>query len=158
MLQDRARARERRDHGEAGRDQARKVHRGLRDPDHGPLGKLARREQARIAEAGDDVAVDALGLALEHLVQDADRGKGLIVVILDRGRTHRRADREDSVPGAAAARAAAPMLSVMDWVVFGLITLIRIASSLSTAMAHIQPRPHAQRVMAPAQGNRIRNS
>ncbi len=34
-----------------------------------------------------------------------------------------------SVPGAAAARASAPMPSVIDWVVFGLITLIRIAAS-----------------------------
>src|SRR5207302_2084888 len=54
---------------EPGRDQARHMHRGLGDADDRSRRDLSCREQARIAEAGDDVAIAPLRLALAHLVE-----------------------------------------------------------------------------------------
>jgi len=49
------------------------MHHRFHDPDHRSLREFARREQARIAEAGDDVAVDPIGLALADRWSTASR-------------------------------------------------------------------------------------
>jgi hypothetical protein len=95
MLEDRPPAIQGRDHREACRDEARHVHRGFRDADHRPARDLARGEQTRIAEAGDHIAVETLGLTFPDLVDDADGTERLVVVILDRCRSHRGARGHD---------------------------------------------------------------
>ena len=59
------------------------------DADHRAARQFARRLQARVAEAGDHVAVDAFALAGGDLLQQAGHGQRLVVVALDRGRPHR---------------------------------------------------------------------
>src|SRR6202011_6060861 len=55
---------------------------------------LARRVQPGVAEAGDDVPVR--GLAAGDLREQAGHAQRLVVVGLDRGRSHGRADRDQA--------------------------------------------------------------
>ena len=64
-------------------------------PTTGPRASSRAAFEARVAEAGDDVAVDAFALAGGDLLQQAGHGQRLVVVALDRGRAHRGADRDD---------------------------------------------------------------
>ena len=96
-------------------------------PTTGARRQRARRVEPRIVEAGDDVAVDALPLALGDLLEQARHA--------NRPRRHSPRSRTGpvagltatiSVPAEAAARAAAPILAVIEAVVLGLTTRMRM--------------------------------
>ena len=65
------------------------------DPGLKAARELARGLQARVAEAGDHVAVDAVALAGRDLLQQAGHGQRLVVVALDGDRAHGRAHGHD---------------------------------------------------------------
>lgn len=90
MLERRDRPAECRDDREAAGDERSHVHRGLGDADHGRTRELAGGFEARIVEAGDDVAVEALRLGLADLLQEPRHAEGLVVPALDRDRPHCR--------------------------------------------------------------------
>ena len=71
------------------------MHRGLGDADDRSVRDLAGGAQAGIVEAGDEIALALFGYALAHLVEHAERADRLVVMPLDRDRTHGRADRDD---------------------------------------------------------------
>ena len=71
------------------------MHGGFGDTDHRPLRQLARRQQARIAKAGDDVTIDALLSAELNLFENPHGGDGLIKVAFYRRHARAGADRED---------------------------------------------------------------
>ena len=86
-------AAERGDHGEPAAEETRGPHSGLGDPDDRAVGQFTRGVQSGVAEAGDDVPVHAVPLALGDLVQQSGDGERLVIVALDRRRAHGRADR-----------------------------------------------------------------
>ena len=133
------------DHREAAAEVGRDLHPGLGDGDHRTAGQLPRGVQSRIAEAGQHVPVDAVPFTAGDLVQHARHGQRLVVVALDRGRTH--ADGLTAsivVPTAATRRADSPIFSVIDAVVLGLMTLINIASALPFRTAQDRPVPQSR--------------
>ena len=126
-------------------------------PSTGPAGDAARGVDAGVVEAGDDVAVVAGGLALAHLVDQTRHGERLVVVALDAGRPHAPGETATiSVPGAATARAAAPIFSVMEWVVLGLTTRMRIGPGTRAGQERPQRRgrPPARQSRGPADCDR----
>ena len=92
------RARQRGNYRKARRHQRRHMHGGFRNADYRPLRQLARRQQARIAKAGDDVTIHALLPAFFDLFQDTHGGDGLIEVAFYGRHARARADREDLRP------------------------------------------------------------
>jgi hypothetical protein len=62
----------------------------LPDPDHRRVGDRARRIEARIVEAGDDMRVRALAVGLANTSEHAGHGERLVVKALDRDRPHVR--------------------------------------------------------------------
>ena len=97
----------------------------LRDTDHRPLGQLPRRQQSRVAEAGDHMPIHPLLASGPDLLQHADRRDESFVKVALGGTPARGQTARISVPGAATARAAAPIVSVIARLVLGLITCIR---------------------------------
>ena len=87
MFGDDPRAAERRHDAEPRRDEARRMHGGLGDAEDRAPRHLSGGEQARIAEAGDHVAVASLALTGPHLFKKPDDAHGLVVMALDRDRT-----------------------------------------------------------------------
>ena len=80
---------------EAVGDQRGGEQRRLGHPDHRPARDLARGRHAGVAEAGDDVGVHAVALALQHLLQDAERAPHLVDVALDRAHPAARRAADD---------------------------------------------------------------
>lgn len=89
------------------------MHRRFRNADHRPLRQLARGQQSRIAETGDHMTVNALPSPRPHLFQHADRRDGFVKVPFNGRHPSRGHTARISVPGAAAVRAAAAMVSVI---------------------------------------------
>ncbi|MNE84119.1 hypothetical protein D3C80_1809920 [compost metagenome] len=54
------------------------MHCRLGDANHRPVCQLPRRQQARIAETGDDMTADSRISAQLHLLQYADRSNGFV--------------------------------------------------------------------------------
>ena len=83
MTGDDQRARQRGHNGETSSDHRRHMHRGFRNADHRPLGQLPRRQQPRVAEAGDHMPIHPLLASGLDLLQHADRGDSFVKVALN---------------------------------------------------------------------------
>ena len=83
MTGDDQRARQRGHNRETGGDHRRHMHCRLRDTDHRPLGQLPRRQQPRVAEAGDHMSIHPLLASGPDLLQHADRRDGFVKVALN---------------------------------------------------------------------------
>ena len=101
-------------------DEARHVKRGLADADDRGRGRASRRLESGVVETGDDESVRVGRLA--DLLDQARNREGLVEIALDAGRPELGIDGVTSTPGEAAALAAAPIFSVIERVVFGLMT------------------------------------
>ena len=95
MAGDNQRARQRGDHRKARRHQRRHMHGGFSNPYYRPLGQLARRQQTRVAKAGNNMTIHALLSAEFDLFENAHGSNGLVKVAFDGRHACGRADRED---------------------------------------------------------------
>lgn len=105
--------------------------RGLADPEDRSFGRASRRVEAGVVETGDDEGVGVAGLA-DLLDQPWNRER-LVEIAFDAGRAEIGVDSGDLDPGEAAALAAAPIFSVIERVVLGLTTWMRMRSPLDLA-------------------------
>ena len=83
-------------------------------------GRASRRLEPGVVETGDDEGVRVARLA--DLLDQARNGEGLVEIALDAGRPIVGLTVVTSTPGEAAALAAAPIFSVIERVVLGLMT------------------------------------
>ncbi len=124
-----------RDHRELSRDQARHVEARFADPDHRRLGGAARRIEAGIVETGDHVARRRRASLSSRR---SDPGwkrprRNTPRCWVDRSRGWRPSPRCRSTPPACAA---APIFSVIEAVVFGLITWMCMGSGSRSRLSN----------------------
>ena len=121
------RARQGGDHGDALCNLPRRHQRGFANADDGKRAADRGRIEPGVVEAGDDAGV-GIRHAPERLDQAGNR-KGFVIKPSIEAGPIADVTAKISVPTAATARAAAPMVSVMDAVVFGLTIRILVMSA-----------------------------
>jgi hypothetical protein len=98
MLGNHPRALERRYHRKARGDEARRMHGGLRDPEHRRARDLTCRQQSRIAETGNYISI-GIGILLDRVDQPHDAHR-LVIMAFDRDGPGLRGDGRDLRAGA----------------------------------------------------------
>ncbi len=99
MLGNNSRARQRGDHGKARADQRCGVEGGFCNADDRRSGQLTRGVQAGVAEAGDDVGVDAIAFAGANFIDHAKYADGFVKVAFDGHGAAARLGRADACAG-----------------------------------------------------------